>query len=209
MACLVRFEFQGKQILVRNRLRPESMAPFGGVIKYHDSARELLDSIEYEDEAVASCDSDLRCDLRGYFPASKFGTFMTWFKSRVAREQSETVARELREEFEEAAIPSTIATPLRDAKYSLFRTIHEGPYAHDHHDYATFRYFELYKPNTTGSIESALAALAELTKAGDSMACLVTKAEVFNLRSQAKTQIAGTARYFYTSKWHGYEPPSF
>jgi SMODS-associated NUDIX domain len=209
MACLIRFEVQNKQILLQNRLRPESIAPFGGVIKYHDAARGLLDSIEYEDEAMASCDSDLNCDLRGYFPATKFGTFLTWFKSRTGREQTEAVTRELQEEFKDANIPAAIATPLCDAKYSLFRTIHEGPYAHDHHDYATFRYFELYRPNACRSVETALDELVALTKGNSSLVHLATKDEIFNLRSRAKKQIAGTARYFYTSKWHGYEPPSF
>lgn len=208
MACLVRLEVAHKQILVENRLRPELIAPLGGVIKYHAEARSLLESIEYEDEAHASADPDLCYDLRGYIPASKFGTFMTWFKSRLGREQSQALTREIREEFRDAKIPPNVENLFNGCDYALFRVIHEGPYAHEHHDYATFRYFELYRPSANAASEAALSALANHAAQPGSLVHLVSKEEIFKLRS-SKKQIAGTARYFYTSTWHGYEPPLF
>ncbi|RON58734.1 SMODS-associated NUDIX domain-containing protein [Pseudomonas frederiksbergensis] len=206
MACLVRYEFEGKIILVRNRHRQEYIAPFGGVIKFHEDARTVLDNIEFQSEQKSSTDKDLIYDLRGYLKSRHFGTFMTWFKSRTGREQVDALHRELREEFAESGIPQHIATPLIEAKYSLVRVIHEGPYGHDEHKHATFRYLEIYKPVMSQGVEEALKHLAEISTSSDSKTQLVNKQELDKLRTRLGVPIAGHARYLNSAKWHGFEP---
>lgn len=206
MACLARYEVDGNIILVKNRHRQEYIAPFGGVIKFHEDARATLDKIEFQSEDKSSTDKDLIYDLRGYFNSRHFGTFMTWFKSRTGREQGDALRRELTEEFSESGVPQSIAQPLIEAQYSLVRTIHEGPYGHDEHPYATFRYLEIYKPVMTSEVEKALKALADISRSPDSKTQLVSKQELDKLRTQHGIPVAGHARYLRSAKWHGFEP---
>lgn len=208
MASLIRFEVGSCYIVSRNRHRAELFSPFGGVIKYRNSAKAFLETIEFEREAKASKDQELEYDLRGYIPVSKFGPFMTWFKSRMGREQ-DAVLRELREEFEEAEIPSEIAKVLLDAKYELLRRIHEGPYGNNSLSYASFRYLEIYYPSESDAVTDALKILAELAKDPKSQIRCVSKSCIESMRNERGEPIAGSARYFYTSKWSGHEPVPF
>lgn len=206
MACLVRYEFEGNIILVKNRHRQEFIAPFGGVIKFHEDARPVLDDIEFHSEQKSSTDKALIYDLRGFFKSRHFGTFMTWFKSRTGREQVDALYRELREEFAESGIPQHIAEPLIEAKYSLVRVIHEGPYGHEEHKHATFRYIEIYKPVMSRNVEEALKLLADTSTSPGSQVYLVNKQELEKLRTRSGVAIAGNARYLSSAKWHGFEP---
>jgi hypothetical protein len=206
MACLARYEIDGKVILVKNRHRPEFIAPFGGVIKFYNDARVVLDKIEFKPEDKASKDPDLSDDLRGFFDAKHFGTFMTWFKSRTAREQGEALRRELTEELAEAGVPEEIAAPLINARYSLIREVHEGPYGHDDLKYASFRYFDIYRPDMTHEVEIALKALVELSSVPGAHIYCVSRQELDNFRTQSGQSIAGNSRYLNSSKWHGFEP---
>jgi len=209
MACLIKFEHEGHYILAKNRLRPECISPYGGVIKFYESARPFLAEIEYQPENKYSQDSEFQQDLRGYLRPKDFGSFMTWFKSRRGREQSETVSRELEEEFPETRIPREIHEVLASAKYSLHRVVHEGPYSNDHQSYATFRYLEIYQPEHCPSTNAALAELALIAASNKCDAFIVTREEILKCRRDDGLAIAGSAKYFFSKKWHGQEPTQF
>jgi hypothetical protein len=209
MACLIRLEHEGCYVLARNRHRPEFLSPFGGVFKYHEDAQPILDEIFFERDPKASKDKDLRNDLRGRFPAQHFGSFMTWFKSRIGREQSETVKRELAEEVVENNVPSSVASRLLHGNYTLCRTIHEGPYAHHGLPYVQFRYFEIYGLVMNGEAETTMKDLAEFAKTPQSLIQLVSTSEINELRTELGQAIAGTAQYFYRSAYPGFEPRPF
>lgn len=209
MACLVRFEHQGRFILARNRLRQEYMSPYGGVIKFHESAHHILNSMEYQPEDKYSTDKELRRDLRGYIKPKDFGAFMTWFKSRHGREQSETVRRELTEEFVETSVPASISETLINARYSLERVVHEGPHSNNHQGYATFRYLEIYAPEYSTDTERALSELSTYAASGSSGAFLVTREDIMKSRRQDGMAISGSTKYFFSKRWHGQEPTTF
>ena len=125
VACsaVLRIERHGQYLLVQNMHRPESVAPFGGVYKYLEHARDRLDSLSFRGQAI---DDDMQNDVRGYIPRESFEAFRAWFLSGVDRESaSDCLARELREEVQEVGLEATIVP--QQLRFRHVRSVPEGP----------------------------------------------------------------------------------
>jgi len=164
-SALLRIRSKDRCVLFQSNSRPETYGPPGGVFKYDDHARPLLDRLEFHDDKWSACEADMRGDLRGKVPARSLLGFIRWFKTGAGRESAEAcLRRELQEELTEVELAELI--PTVDAlRFVRVRTITEvqrkvrggGPARQ-------VRRFELYdlEPNTAGQ-----EIATRLTDAGD------------------------------------------
>jgi hypothetical protein len=142
MSALVRIAIGDKYVLIRNRHRPESFAPIGGVYKYFPDGRVQLDSIDFRPQEL---DEDMRNDVRGFLPYRCLNEFINWFDGGRGRENAqECILRELGEEFAEIGFETGLVK-LPDVRLSFVRTVREGPEAIAGENYVQFRTFDVYE----------------------------------------------------------------
>jgi len=97
MAYLFRIKVGDDYLLVRsNRIR-DQFQPVGGVYKYYQGAKGILDSFGAVSDVFVGHDKDSRNDLRRVLQkGSKLPAFLKWFHSKRNREHDPS--REFREE---------------------------------------------------------------------------------------------------------------
>jgi hypothetical protein len=213
-SAIVNIEREGLHLLVRNHHRPEQYAPFGGVYKHADPAPEILTKIEWESDYTTQEPKleDMKCDLRGVIYGKHFPTFLDWFTQRHGREGEQSLYRELREELLEGKVGKAWRNRISDIKVNLDRRILEGPYQVEGRDYcAQFRYFEVFKPQCSHKeTREIFDELFRRAAKGDNSMKLVTKDEIMSLRvKETGEQIGPHSKYYYSSQWHGVEPPKY
>jgi hypothetical protein len=152
-------------VLFRSPSRPESFGPPGGVFKYRDSARPVLDRFGFTDQVWRGREADMRRDLRGFLPAGSVLRFRRWFRAGVDRESAEEcLRRELREELVEVGLDDLVPA-VAALSFASVRTVTEGPRKVPGQDYLQLRRFEIHEI-TTGS-SSAAEFIRRLINAGD------------------------------------------
>ena len=160
VACsaILRIERQGRYLLVQNLHRPESVAPFGGVYKYFEQARDRLDALSFRRQAV---DDDMHNDVRGYVPRECFEDFRAWFLSGADRESAaHCLARELREEVHEVGLDAAIVPP--GIRFRHVRSVPEGPEHVATIGCDQYRIFDVYEivedtPDSKSFVDALLA----------------------------------------------------
>lgn len=144
MAALLRIERNDKYLLVRNRHRPRTFSPFGGVFKYDSSTTSLLHDIGFETESADGHEKDLARDLRGFLPAKNLSSFLEWFHNGQGRELHDScLRRELREELLEARIDARF--DIRELTFARVRKIEEKETI-EASKFDQYRYIEVYEP---------------------------------------------------------------
>lgn len=203
MAAVLRVT-DGKQLLlIKNRQRPESFGPLGGVIKFYPSAR-LEDKFEFQSQSKRA---DLGDDLRGFLPARFFYGFMKWFGSKREREV-ESVTRELVEELQEIDLPE-LAKIIQALPLSFVRRVHEGVQKVENSGYYQFRYIEVYELNPEDENGRFLTQkLFDAAESNDHLLA-VTPREIIRRRSMSGKLIGVHSSYLIRSKRVGPEPVPF
>lgn len=127
-SVLLKIEYQGKYLLIRNRLRPQNFGPIGGALKYSISAKPFLDSIDFEPDDIHSKieNKKLKRDLRGFIEAKNLFKIMDWYEKGMNRENN-CLHRELKEELQEINMEQLLAN-LNTPEFLLIRKIYEKPH---------------------------------------------------------------------------------
>ncbi|MBK8900394.1 MAG: hypothetical protein IPM53_04360 [Anaerolineaceae bacterium] len=203
MAAVLRVSDGSRLLLIKNRQRPESFGPLGGVIKFYASAK-LEDRFEFQSQSKRS---DLGDDLRGFLPARNFYAFMKWFRSKQDREV-ESVTRELVEELREIYLDE-LANTIQSLPLSFVRHVHEGVQHVPGTHYYQFRYLEVYELNPTD--ENGRRLTQELFSAVETNDHLlaVTHREIMRRRSRSGHLIGVHSGYLVGRKRAGPEPAPF
>ncbi len=197
MSNLLCIQRDGRYLLVRNSHRPYEFGPFGGVVKYFESARAFLDDIGFEPHVITSHRDDMVRDLRGFFKAKHLPRFISWFAAQRDREHC-CVMRELVEELREAvskdtvgsgpSIPSTLVP-------RLVRQIHEPlrqPRGTNYLQYRLFQVFELdgHKPD----LDALTTELFGIASSCDNL-LVATPSDLRRCRAEPKHLIGGHSIY--------------
>lgn len=213
-SAILNTEKDGRYLLIRNRHRTEQHSPFGGVFKHAELPPSILTEIQWQSDYTSYRPKleDMKNDLRGIILGKNFPIFLDWLTQRYGREGEQCLYRELREELSEAKVGRLIRDRVSDIKICLDRRVLEGPYLVEERKYsAQFRYFEVFKPQLTDSkTNEIINKLFNRAANGGNGMILVSKEEIDNLRI-AKTgePIGAHAKYFFSSVWHGVEPPKY
>ncbi|MBX3118571.1 MAG: hypothetical protein KF784_05870 [Fimbriimonadaceae bacterium] len=142
-SAILSLEIDNHFLIVRNLHRPETFAPFGGVIKYFDSASSFLNSVEFRPHMLAPA-GDAHNDLRGFLPRKHCSSLLHWYTLNNDREQgNDCIRRELKEELKEAEVSIQVPTNIR---FKHVRTIFEGPMIPPGANYQQVRLFEVWSP---------------------------------------------------------------
>lgn len=144
-ACLLKLEIGGKYILIKSKLRKDNYGPIGGAIKYHDSARSFLVSIDYESEIhnEEELKKKINRDLRIYIPAKNLFKFVNWYVTGKDREEN-CLFREFKEELEEVGLKDLLSK-YEIPDFSHIRKVSEGPHRVPGKSYFQFRILTIYE----------------------------------------------------------------
>src|SRR5579859_1859732 len=143
-SALLRIPDGGRYVLVRNANRPELFGPFGGVYKFSESCRPILDEFLFRPQDVGPS-RVMRDDLRGFIPGKKLPNFVNWFFKLTQRESAtECMCRELAEEIKETKLDSALTVP-KSLDLRKIRTVEEAPHRVPVETYKQFRIFEVYE----------------------------------------------------------------
>lgn len=197
----------GRFVLVRNLHRPEAFAPFGGVYKYHDEAKQKLERMLFRPEDFGP-GKDMKNDLRGYLPRRHLPKLVKWFDGRGERESpSECLRRELKEELSEIGgvklkIPSMLT--LR-----MIRRVSEGPAAVPGRSIMQYRILDVYELVVTGrNTEEFLRQLVRATESHQHL-LLVNTSEIISGRAVNSSLISNHAAYLVGGKRLRPDAPPF
>jgi len=86
VSYLYRIEHQGRFLLVQGNRLPDQYQPVGGVYKFNESARALLQDWGARTDDLIPIDEVSADDLRLRLPARKLVDFVRWFESERSRE---------------------------------------------------------------------------------------------------------------------------
>lgn len=207
-SALLRLGVGSSYLLVRNLHRPETFGPFGGVYKYHDEARVLLDRLEFRPQH-AGPGSDMRNDLRGFIPRRSLPALVRWYTKRREREEcSDCLSRELREELAEIGISRSVKPP-RSLTLKLVRNVAEGPEKVPGQGYTQFRIFEVFDiANTDKSYTRFLKQVGQAVPTSPHLLS-VTPEEIIVGRARGGEVIGHHACYFLRSRRIRPDSPMF
>ena len=214
VAALLVIEDDDKYILIKNHHREEYYAPIGGVYKHITNKPEILDKIEWNSDYTTHVPKldDMKNDLRGVVHGKYLPDFINWFISRKGRENEQCLYRELKEELKEGRVGKGWRDRSSDIKMELVRPVIEGPRKIEGRDYdAQFRYFELYRPDRNDEVTNEIVnEVIKRAYQGDNNLVMVNKKEILEGRMKGDRKlVAGTAKYFFSSDWHGSEPERY
>ncbi|MFI0237656.1 hypothetical protein [Streptomyces sp. NPDC016845] len=181
-ASLLRIQDDDHHVLVHSPYRPDSYGPFGGVLKYHSSARPDLDRLRFrEDDRV---DRRMHSDLRGFLPARALPRFARWLDAERDRETAlEAMRRELAEELTEIGHPELTAG-IANLHFAHVRHVLEGPLKVPGRAYRQIRFFDVFDLHldTPEAIALRDALLTLAADPGDVGAVLVTSDDILHGR---------------------------
>lgn len=218
MAALVRIASDDAFLLVRNLHRQEFFAPLGGVYKYTQGAIPLLADLGFAPEGYSVTEArsalinDLKRDLRGFLASENLSRFLLWFQSGKHRETTDCAIRELREELEQAGVPSAVIDAVQNLTFTLVRTIKEGP-APTPWGYDQLRWIDIYEPSLTDPIRGAgdREIIRSLFSAASRHSSLLVVAgrDIERLRAETGQPLAGTVDYLLDRNKRLHEPAPF
>jgi hypothetical protein len=130
VAVLITLRIGDEVVLFRSTIRPESLAPPGGVRKFFNEARSQLDEFGFTGERLTIDRPDeLDTDLRGKVRAVKLLAFRRWVRHGAHIEGVEACAlRELREELKE--IGCRVKCP-HSMSFRIVRTYEQWPWSRE------------------------------------------------------------------------------
>ena len=144
MAVLLRVQEGGKYLLFHTPFTPSTYGPPGGVVKFTQAARPVLDRLEFRDQVHPAFRHDMVRDLRGFIPGRSLPAFIRWFQSGHDPELSyDCLRRELREELQEVGQPDVFKY-IADLNYQFVRLVMQGPKRVIGESYRQFRIIEIY-----------------------------------------------------------------
>lgn len=195
-------------MLIKNH--PTCYAPFGGVVKHSESPPLALAAMQWRPDHGSSTDpmmvEDMNCDLRGFIEAWRLPDFLEWFDERTGREEAQAVNREFREELEQVRLPRSLRDRAARVRFEFVRRVLEGPHRVENGSCeCQFRLIDVYKIDPACRVGKAVATeLAERAARLEKNLILVSEARIFDPRAlPGGEEIAGSATYFFTSRWHG------
>ena len=201
IASVMRLRCEGRHLLFRTPLRPEALAPPGGVVKYFSEAVAALDELEFRPEVPHSVPPGKgERDLRGYVRVSALPKFLRWYSSGEGREShTDALRRELHEEFEEVGLQrlENLAGLL---EFRHVRRVREGPARVGSQGPFQLRVIEVYEPVSIadGPVAELCTRLRTASRAGRDVV-LATDEEIRRGRSEAGL-IAHHSAYLLGSK---------
>ena len=205
-AAQLRIETGGRFVLVRNLHRPETYAPFGGVMKFYPEARPALDCLQFKPQDLGP-DEDMVNDLRGFVPAKNLPRMLRWYDRGADRETAaDCLARELREEMREVGISSRVKIPRR-MRIRPVRTVCEGPKKVEGEAYRQFRVFEVYEPVPSDSrAMSLMKRLGQLAREEAGL-CVATAEEIKHGRASDACVVGQPSAYLISERsFRGHDP---
>jgi SMODS-associated NUDIX domain len=203
MATILRLEYDGKLLLIKNRQRAESFGPIGGVLKFYPSAK-LGDLFEYQSQSKRPYFGD---DLRGFMSGRHFHKFMKWFRSKRDREV-EAVTRELIEELREIGL-ANLAAQIQALPLSFVWHVHEGVRHVPSTNYYQFRYLELYELNPPNEISRSITKQLFAAAEQNPHLLVVTRNEILRRRGSNGELIGVHSAYLFSRKRAGPEPAPY
>ena len=212
VSAILYLEQENKYVLIKNHHRPSFYAPIGGVYKHFEP--KILDEIEWNSDytTLENKESDMKKDLRGVIYGKRLPDFIDWFSKREGRENEQCIYRELREELLEGKVGKILREQSSKIEFEIFRSIPEGPRSISDRDYdAQFRFFDIYKiVNSNEDTNQVLQEIVDRASRGDNNLILVSKEDILSGKIPCGEKlIAGHAKYYFTSKWHGQEPARY
>jgi hypothetical protein len=197
-SALLRIGEGGRYVLVKNLHRPETYAPFGGVVKYFAEAKRSLDAMQFrQDDFGPAC--DMTDDLRGFVPGRYLDSLLRWYESGEGREATnECLQRELEEELAEIGVAASIRLP-KDRQFRTVRVVDEGPTRPPGVSYSQFRLFTVCDLATSGQA-NALARLLFEEAAVNPGILIASADEIIAGRAQDGRVVASTACYLIRHK---------
>lgn len=191
-ANLARIELDKKVLLGLNRkrlmFREKVYTPFGGALKFYESARPFLVNL--------GADFEEGNDLRFVMPENRLPEFEKWFYKRVERESSPY--RELKEELvdEEKVL---LDLPKNAVAFEYLTTTAERAVTDrpGQEGKVTQRFFEIYRVTFSSKYEQMLRdALAQ----PDTHLSLVAEREILAGKSDSGIEIAANCKLLINSK---------
>lgn len=185
MAVLLRVQEGDKYLLFHTPFTPNTYGPPGGVVKFTQAARPILDRLEFRDQVHPAFRRDMTHDLRGFIPGRSLPAFIRWFQSGHDRESSiDCLRRELREELHELGRPDVIGYAA-DLDFRFVRSVMQDPKRVSGESYRQFRIIEVYDLETiTHEGEQARKRLLAVGRSND-RATLANSDEIRRGRSHS------------------------
>lgn len=208
ISCLLRLEHQGRWMLIRNFLRPETFAPIGGVMKTTASSRAILDACEFEPQEKGNHLGMLN-DMRGFMPRKNVFRFVRWLDKESDRESGHAcVHRELLEELSEIKYEHILAVGF-DLSLRLVRIVEEGPEAVPGQPYTQYRRFYVFEPQPESSDVSGVLDRLRHDAATHKDMLLVDRGEIERGRSHGGSLIGHHAAYLLGHRRVRFGDPPF
>ncbi|MQM28200.1 SMODS-associated NUDIX domain-containing protein [Glycomyces albidus] len=179
VAALIRLEIDGRFVLFHTKRHPGTYGPPGGVFKFRESARPVLDRIQFEEEQQPREPKSAYRDIRGYIPAVAIGGFLRWIASGEGRESAvECLRRELGEELGEIGLPE-LREYVPQLCFRSVRRIVETPRKVPGWAYRQLRHIEVHDLDLESEGASAFVeALRSAEAAGRGEMLLVTAEDI-------------------------------
>ncbi|MFJ7957608.1 hypothetical protein ACIQ62_15115 [Streptomyces sp. NPDC096319] len=193
VAVLLRVNDEDHYVLFSSITRPGAYGPPGGVIKYHEAAKNRLERLGFEPEGRVR--AEMRHDLRGFLSALRVLGFARWLHRGEDREAAtECLRRELLEELGEVGHEELL--PL--AREAAFRPVSrhiDGPLKVPGESYRQIRFFEVYdlvadKPE---AVELRATLLGLAADAEEALVIGVTRRDITRGRSRAHVVLPQSA----------------
>jgi 8-oxo-dGTP pyrophosphatase MutT (NUDIX family) len=165
VAALLRMEVDGRFVVFQTKRTPGTYGPPGGVLKFRESARAVLDRFQFEEERQPQDPKSAYRDLRGFIPAVSIGGFLHWISSGNDRESSsECLRRELVEELAEIGLMEFVEY-VPNLNFRPVRRIVEAPRKVPGWGYRQLRHIEVHDLDLES--EGALEFVNDIRIAGE------------------------------------------
>ena len=191
ISALVRIQIDDKFLLVPNR-RFRKYQPVGGVLKFHLSAKDDLESCGMAPDSMFDVDDTNRNDLRIMISGKHFSRFLKWYETGKGRESSPW-----REFHEELIAPGYLSwETFPHAQFSFLRRQSTGIRWSDHANAYECIITELFELHPNPEQESALRNLHKTTVDGIRWATAEEiRANGIVPKKQVDANIAETAKW--------------
>lgn len=190
-SSLIRIAIDERYLLVRgNRIRHQ-FQPVGGVFKYFERSKEVLDRWGVRQDPNVAIDDDSRDDLRVRLPGKHVAAFLRWFDARTGRES------EPWREFHEEVVATGLVDKTRFPHAHLRWTKrHETPlHWSDHFQTLEILVFDIYELVPTPEQLAELRRLIATTSDDYTWVCEDTIRRRGHQPGQAEMPISPTATF--------------
>ncbi|WP_271783183.1 hypothetical protein [Aquimarina algiphila] len=197
-ATLLKINDNNRDLLIKNKLRPNLFSPIGGAIRYSTSITSFLKEIDFQhDGSHSKVKKDkLKRDLRGFIPAKNLFKFIDWYSTNKDREEN-SLHREIREELTEIKLGKLLKF-TKGIEFNFLKEVTETPHSVSGKDFLQFRILRVYE--ISSDFEELSVLIDNINNENNENLIWVTYDDIHQGRDQSHNLIGSNSSYLISNK---------